>query len=491
MNFLEKYTATDENEYLSDERTQSVKALQLNPKNFIGTRNPLGNTIDKMTLLRQSNVDFIPMGMNRTIRTTPLIEDTTLNYKEAYAEAAAIYLLNPLAFSATSLIADSIADARVIVEEKNGNIWEEHTENPLDYWINQIEPNNSMDIYELLRAYMTHFHTFGKVHIVMFQKNEVLPNGKLSTRNNCFDIIYPGRIAEDTVSNPYGSNWYFNPVGTDEIYPIDTEGHFMDVWYNPVAHSTGVSLPMNPLRDTFILYKLYINQIKRFFYNDATPSHILTRVVDQNKESMANSINDVDIDRAVQRIQAQVGRQGKNPNGILGLRGDWRLTPMGSKLPELVMAELFQLMQADVSGVYKIPASLFWAGMVAGGQRASRAQDSIDFYSQKIEPLQTRVIKRLGKFLVPLFIKNTNSKFRLNFDRSEMALAQYARNKDAAMYERWWKETIIPRRTILNYLNESTQGFTEEELNSLYTAGNNQDLNSAGPRQLETMNGNV
>lgn len=483
MNFLQEYTETDEN-------GNAVKGLQLNPKNFISVRNPLGSTIDKMTLLRQSNVDFIPIGTNRTIRTTPLIEDTTLNYKEAYAEAAAIYLLNPLAFSATSLVSDSIADARVIVEEKNGNTWEEHTNNSLDYWINETEPNNSMDIYEFLRAYITHFHTFGKVHAVMFQKNEVLPNGKLSTRNNCLDIIYPGRLAEDTVSNPYGSDWYFNPVGTDEIYPINQEGHFMDVWYNPVAHSTGVSLPMNPLRETFILYKLYIHQIKRFFYNDATPSHILTRAVDQNKEALANSINDEDIDRAVQRIQAQVGRGGRNPNGILGLRGDWRLTPMGSKLPDLIIDKLFQVMQADVSGVYKIPASLFWAGMVAGGQRAARAQDSIDFYAQKIKPLQDRVIKRLGKFLVPLFMKDTKVKFRLNFDRSDMALAQYARNKDAAMYERWWKETIIPRRRILNYLNESTQGFTEEELDSLYQAGNNQGLNEASPRDLETLNGN-
>lgn len=487
MNFLQPYTEIENSEY---DRNENVKAVSLS-RDFIGNRNPLGNTIDKMTILRQSNVDFVPIGMNRMIRTTPLIEDTTLNYKEAYAEAAAIYLLNPLAFSATSLIADSVADARVIVEEKNGSIWEEHTENPLAYWIDELEPNNSMDIYELLRAYVTHFHTFGKTHIVMFQKDEILPNGKLNTRNNCFDLIYPGRLAEDTVNNPYGSNWYFNPVHTDEIYPINSKGHFMDVWYNPIAHSTGVALPMNPLRDTFVLYKLYINQIKRFFYGDATPSGILTRLVDQNKEAMANSIDDAQIDHAVQRIYAQVGRGGKTPNGILGLRGDWRFQAMGSKLPELVVSELFQLMQADVSGVYKIPSSLFWAGMVAGGQRASRAQDSIDFFAQKVEPLQTRIIKRLGKFLVPLFIQNTKGKFRLNFDRSEMALAQYARNKDAAMYERWWKETIIPRRTILNYLNESTQGFTEEELNSLYSAGNNQGLNEASPRQLESMNGNV
>jgi hypothetical protein len=449
---------------------------------------PLSRTLDRVALLRQSGVNFIPIGNGRTIRTSPLIEDNSVSWRERYVEAALIYLTNPLCFAAQSVINDELADARIVVEEKVGTKWKIHEDNPLIDWIQH--PNPMMDVQEFIRAYSTHLHTFGGVYSFMFQPNDIFPNGKINQKPNCLDIIFPGRIAEDTVSNPYGIDWWYLPMGYEEPLKLSPESLFVDVLYNPLAHNLGVSLPNSPLDIIFAIHKLYMQNVKRFFDIGAVPTHLLTRMVDITKEASAMGINDEQIEEAVQRIYNQVGRQGRRPNGILGLRGDWRVTRLGSPLPELMNKDLLQYIDALISGVYKIPPSLFWAGMQSSNQRASRQQDSIDFYNMKIRPLLIRITSRLSHFLVPKFIKEPKSgkqTFRIGFDVSEMPLAQYAVTKQYRMYERWYQLRLIQRGTFLNYVNEPTTDLTDEELNEWYSGSNNSNgMNiGAGDQPIE------
>jgi hypothetical protein len=455
---------------------------------FYKPQRPLSRTLDRVALLRQSGMNFIPVGNGKTIRTSPFIEDSTANWRERYVEAALIYLTNPLCYSAQSLINDELADARIVVEEKQGSKWKIHDDNPLINWLQH--PNPTMDIQEFMRAYSTHLHTFGSVYAFMFQKGDIFPNGKINQDVNCLDIIFPGRIAEDTVSNPYGIDWWYLPNGYEEPLKLSPESLFTDVLYNPIAHSLGVSLPNSPLETVFAIHKIYMQNIKRFFDIGAVPTHLMTRVVDITKDANSMGITDDLIEESVQKIYNQVGRGGRRPNGILGLRGDWRVTRLGSPLPELMNKDLLQYIDALVSGVYKIPPSLFWAGMESSGQRASRQQDSIDFYNMKIRPLLIRITSRLSHFLVPLFIPNSKAKFRIGFDVSEMPLAQYAVTKQYRMYERWYQLRLITRGKFLEYVNEPTNDLTKEEYDEFYQGGEKTGASiGTGDQSTEDNNG--
>ena len=438
-------------------------------KPFITSR-PLSREIDKLTLLRQSNVDFVPIGQGKTIRTRPLLEDSNIGWHERFVDAALIYLTNPLCYAAQSLVNDEVADGRTIVEEHVvGNRWKEHTNNPLAEWIGQ--PNPTMDIKEFLRAYATHLHIFGLVYAFMFQKGDIFPNGKINRETNCFDLIFPGRVAQDWVSNPFEADWYYQPLGYEDLPPLklSSTSLYVDVLYNPISYSIGVSLPNNPLNKIFKIHKIYLDQLERFFTEGAHPTHLLTRVVDLTKDSVAASITDDQIEEAVQRVYAKIGRSGIRPGGWLGLRGDWRVNKIGSALPELMNPDLLLYLESLVTAVWKIPPSLFWVGLKSGGQRASRQQDAIDFYNQKIKPLQERMNQRLWKFLIPKFIPNTKSKFRVWTDTSEMALAQYARSKDFRQYERWYQLNVITRGKFLEFVNEDSSDLTAEERDQFYS----------------------
>lgn len=468
---------------------RDTKAVRYEQPLFRRNR-PLASSIDRLALLRSSGVNFIPDGRTRTVRTAPMVEDSNINWRERYLEAATIYITNPLCFSAQSLLNDEIADGRTIIEEKQGSKWVEHTENDLAYWMQQ--PNVSMDWKEFLRAYSTHFHTFGGVYSFMFQKGDILPNGKINITDNCFDLIFPARIAEDTVSNPYGIDWWYLPIGRDDPLKLNPNCLFTDVIYNPIAHGTGVALPTNPLKMIFDIHRLYMKQIKRFFTDGAMPSHLLTRVIDLQKDSNATSITDDEIEETIQRIYSRVGRGGERESGWLGLRGDWRVNKLGSELPALINKEVLQYIDALISGVYKIPPSLFWAGMQSSNQRASRQQDSIDFYNMKIHPMQERITSRLGRFFVPKFLGEKNKdRFRMNTDVSEMALAQYAITKQYRMYERWYQLRIINRGKMLEYVNEPTTDLTEAQRKEWYSGSNNsQGMNAgAGEQSIEEGNG--
>lgn len=437
---------------------------------------PLVPTLDRLALLRQSGVNFIPVGGGRTIRTMPLLEDTAINWRERFIESALLYICNPMIFSAQNLINDELADCRIIVEKrKSDGTWQEEQNTDLGYWFEQ--PNPNMDAYEFIRAYSTHFHTFGCVYPFMFQPGDILPNGKINQEINCFDIIFPARIAEDTVSNPYGIDWYYQPIGhtVDEILKLNPKNLYVDVIYNPVGHNIGIALPTNPLDAILKIHRLYIMTFRRFFESGARPSHLLTRIVDQTKDTGSLSITDEEIEAAVESIYRKVGTGGSRQDGWLGLRGDWRATKMGTDFKDLVSRELLNECQTAVGAVYKVPPSLFWAGLEAGGGRATRQQESIDFYNMKIKPLRQRILGNLSRFLVPLFEKGSTSRdYRLAADISESGLAQYAFTKQARLYERWYQLRAITRGVFLRYVNEDKYADTlDKSCYDEYYSGSN------------------
>jgi hypothetical protein len=449
-------------------------AVQYTQNLFLRKR-PLQQRIEKLALLRASNVDFIPLdGMGRTIRTSPLIEDSSITWRERFVEAAIIYITNPLCFVAQSVINDELADCRFIVEEKQGYKWVEHTDNPLAYWLPY--PNQTMDIKEFIRAYSTHWHTFGTVNAFMFQQGSILPNGKINDTKNCLDLIFPGRIAEDTESNSNQVEWLYMPLNYDGYLRLDSASLMIDVVYNPVAHSVGIALPTNPLDKIFRIHRLYMQQIEKFFTQGAMPSHILTRLIDIQKEASALSIDDAEIEQAIDRLYARVGRGGTRENGWLGLRGDWKVNKVGTDLDVLVNKDLLHLCDTAVGAVYKIPSSMFWAGIENGSQRANLQQDSINFYNMKIKPFRERITDHMSKFLVPLFIKGkTARQYRISADVSESALAQYSNTKQFRMYERWWQLRVINRGTFLEWVNEPeiARELEDDQYNEYYSGSNN------------------
>jgi hypothetical protein len=195
---------------------------------------------------------------------------------------------------------------------------------------------------------------------------------------------------------------------------------------------------------------------------------VLSRRYDFSKEDIPDMPDEV-VEEAVRRVSSQSLRTGVQD--MIGLAGDWNINKIGSMLPELINKDLLHQIEILVKGVYGVPASIFWAGLAESNQRASRQQDSIDFYQDKIHRFQKRIANRLGDFLIPKVLPKAR-KFRLYYDVSEMPLAQYSVTKDYRMYERWWIRGVIKRGRFLEKVNEPTDDYTQEELEEYYASGN-------------------
>lgn len=439
--------------------------VQYKPKYF-ETRNPYAERLDRLSLLNRAAVDFIPVSRKGgTMETNPLIETDDIFWEKRYSHAARIMITNPLCFAATRILQDTMSDAPLVVQERQSDgEWKNHESNELAQWLEQ--PNLTMDNEELNVAYTTHIHTFGCIYAIMFQKGDILPNGMRCTSPNQFEPIYPQRFLAQREG--MRMKYYYQPIGYEQWLDLKPENVFMDVLYNPIAHGIGISLPSNPLRQVFRIHQLYFNQIESFFSKGAKADYVLSRRYDFSKEDIPEIPDDV-VEEAVRRVSSQSMRTGVQD--MIGLAGDWQVNRIGSMLPELMNKDLLHQLEILIKGVYGIPASIFWAGLAESNQRASRQQDSIDFYQDKIHRFQKRIAKRLGNFLIPMVLKG-KGKFRLFYDVSEMPLAQYTTTKDFRMWERWWIRGVIKRGRFLQKVNEPTNNYTSEELEEYYAGGN-------------------
>jgi hypothetical protein len=439
--------------------------VEYKPKYF-ETRNPYAERLDRLALLNRAAVDFIPIGRKAiTMDTNPLIETDDIFWERRYSHAARIMLTNPICYTATRILQDTMSDAPLVVQERQSTgKWKNHDANELALFLEH--PNPSMDNEELNVAYTTHMHTFGCIYIIMFQKGDILPNGLRCEVNNQFEPIYPQRFLVQTEGMT--RRYYFLPIGREEWIEVKKENVFMDVFYNPIAHGIGVSLPSNPLRKIFEIHELYFQQIRSFFTKGAKADYVLSRRYDFSKEDIPDMPDEV-VEEAVRRVSSQSLRTGVQD--MIGLAGDWNINKIGSMLPELINKDLLHQIEILVKGVYGVPASIFWAGLAESNQRASRQQDSIDFYQDKIHRFQKRIANRLGDFLIPKVLPKAR-KFRLYYDVSEMPLAQYSVTKDYRMYERWWIRGVIKRGRFLEKVNEPTDDYTQEELEEYYASGN-------------------
>lgn len=447
-------------------------------KPYFLPKNPLGAVFDSVQLLRRSNVDFIPANTRGgTIRTRPFIEDDRVNWRERFLDAAMIYLTNPLCFAAQTLRSDTIADAPLIVEEKQGTQWVYHDQNPLYQWLEQ--PNENMDSAEFVKAIDIHRSTFGCNYNVMFQKGDPLPNGHYCQRDNNFEVVFPARIIPDNETSKIETLWWYIYHGAQRPIPLDPANLFIDVVYNPIAHQIGVSLPNNPLKLVFEIHNNYMKGIARLFKRGGIPKFLLTRAVDIQKDPNFD-LEDNEVEEAVERVYARVGEGGSDPNGILGMKGDWRFQKVGSYLPELMSKDLLHYIESLVQSVYGVPPSLFWVGLQLSNQRASRQQDSLDFYNQTVHPAHQRIEKRLTRWAVPKFLPGKEGKFRIHFDTDNMPLAQYVRSIKNREAERQWQMQLLNRGEARNALNLPINNLTDEEKKEYYSGTRNEENLSVG-----------
>lgn len=466
-------------------------AISISPKGFSFFPQGLAPQIDKLDLLRQVNVDFLPLdSKGRTIRTRPLIEDDKLNWREEYLRAAKVLLQNPLCYIATNLLSDVLSDVNYIVKEKQGNTWVKHSNNALSVWLEQ--PNPRMDKIEFVKAYITHWVNFGKVQAVMFQKNDISPNGSIVKENNTFEIIFPTRIYKN-LENPNNETYEYAPLRSDRNFTLKPENVFTDVKYNPMAWDTGTALPNNPLRSIFDIHGLYIDVFHNLFSKGGIPSYILSRILDANKEPTSmGSITQESVDEEIERIYSKVGLKGDHRNGILGLKGNWELNRIGTPLSDVMQPEIMQWIETLVSGVYGIPASVFWAGLQFSNQRASRQMDVSDFYANTVSRTMKRVARNLGQFTVPKFLGSRwQERFTIYPDVSEMPLAQHVRAKDNREAERHWQLRITDKGYTYERLGLDTSRLTEEQKKEFYDGKVEKDnLNAGkGEQSIEENNG--
>ena len=451
----------------------------------------LRRRLDKSTILQSAVRDFQPVDdIGNTLRTSPLDAEKTAAYR--YLQAAIIMTSNPLCFIATKALQDEVTSAKLIVEEKQGNTWVKHEGSELEDLIE--EPTEYSDKLDFLRAYVAQLPNFGKVQILVLGQGDTLPDGRINNKPIAMDIPMPTRLVKD-FRVPTQERYLYQPLFATKSVSVEGDRVITDKSFNPVNPYEGISVTGDVLDGIFNIDRQYRKMVSDFFDDGGMPRGLLIKRIDVTKDPNEMAITpDTEVTAQIQKLYNQVNQRGRRRN-LAGIKGDWDYKQLTAGLTDLLNKDLTHHLEVLVSGVYGVPASLFWVGLQLSNQRASRQMDAIGFYSRTIynlmQGIETKLTRKLLK-TIQIYTGVNLKKFRLRFDTSEMPLAQFTRLSDNREKERWWQEQIIPRGYLYDFLNLDKSRLTGEQLEEMYqgSKGAGADLNiGKGSQSIEEGNG--
>lgn len=429
---------------------------------------------DKDRLKRFGEFDFVPFGEGTAIQTG---NQSRRGVDQDIEFAALIAAYNPLALSATKALTDTIGSTELVIQEKTGNTWTTHTNNPVYDFFEQPAPN--LDKWDILTLYVSDLFNLGVARGVMFGKGDVLPDGSRVMDRPAFDFVLPSLLKK--VENEF---IYFSKQGSAPVHSDRVFNHYKDA---STKRLLGEKTTPKGLLRVIQLHEFYLKYLTDFFIDGGIPHFLLIRRVDITKEGTISSIDQNTIDAQVEKLYTKTARKGRRKN-LVGLQGDYELKELGSPIENILQSDLVHFIETLVSSVYGVPPSIFWAGLQFSNQRASRQMDGIDFYSRTINNLISRIETRFSSFFPPLLDGN-KSRFRIKLSTEAMPLAQDVRLKRFRFFERLWQLQILNLGQITELLDFSTKHLTEEQKISYYKGGSANLNVGAGSQNVDSNNG--
>jgi hypothetical protein len=314
---------------------------------------------------------------------------------------------------------------------------------------------------------------------IIYGQNQRTFTGEVTTQYATFEFELPTRLKRTK-----GGYYYLKD---DKELPVK-EASVFNHYKDPSARRVlGEMFTPKTTKQILDIHRIYIDYIHSFFKDGGIPEYLLVRNIDVNKEpNILSNISRNEITEEIERFYSNVNGANGRKN-VVGLRGDWDLKQLGSPIENILQPQIVQWIELTISAHYGVPPSLFWAGLQYSNQRASRQSDSIDFYQRTISNLLQRLEERLTKFFCTI-LNDSNSKFKVQFDRKTMPLAQDVLIRDGVQVQREWTQKMLTREQMSEKAGIDVSHLTEEEKKSYYDGSPN--LNSAnGDKATQANNG--
>ncbi len=139
--------------------------------------------------------------------------------------------------------------------------------------------------------------------------------------------------------------------------------------------------------------------VRNFFFNDATPSGILT-----TEQVLAKD----DVKRL--REEWEAGHRGlSNAHKIAVLSGGLKFQEIQRSLSELEFTEVLKMLRDDILAIYRVPKHIL--GITEDVNRANAEAAEYTFAKRTIQPKLKRLEEQLNEFLLPQFEENLVLKF--------------------------------------------------------------------------------
>lgn len=196
--------------------------------------------------------------------------------------------------------------------------------------------------------------------------------------------LHPSRV-KPVVGKYYVEKYEYTYKGSITYFSIDDIIHFKT--YNPFSDVVGLSTieTARSTIETDIFSKEYI---RRFYYNDATPSGILTTPdeINQDKADLIKS----------KWNEAYAGF--KRAFKVAVLSGGLTYTSVSPKQSDMQFVEQSKLTRDDILALFGVPKTIL--GIVEDVNYASAKASNYIFSSRNIYPKENRIVDYLNEFYV-------------------------------------------------------------------------------------------
>lgn len=301
---------------------------------------------------------------------------------------------NSIVYRAISILSDSVASIPFDIYHKNKKgYWEVDGKSTLHKLLS-IHPNNRMNSYELIEGTVIQLILEGNAYLYI-------------TRNTDYEItgltlLYPKTVFYNIDRNEYTVTDTYNKIkgifGPDKIIHIRHKS-INTLKGDSIIKYAGKTIGLSSAAD---------NEALNTFQNGGRLKGIISS---ENSLTGFSAATDSQVETIAQNLQAEID-SGKD---ILTLQSGAEFKPMSQSMRDLQIVDIKNVTLADLTRYFGIsPVKL---GILMGGNYQAALQDSINFYTDTLNPLLTKIERAFNDKLIP---ESVNSKYKVEFDRTAL-----------------------------------------------------------------------
>jgi HK97 family phage portal protein len=299
-----------------------------------------------------------------------------------------------IVYRGISILSDSVAAVPLTIYHKNKDgFFVEDINHPL-YKILNVSPSRRQTSYEFLENIIVHLIVYGNAYIYIKRNGDYEVSDLI--------LLYPNTVTYDELRNSYTVS--------------DSYNHIMgNVSTSNIIHIRHKSL------GTYVGQSVFTYAGRTIALANSTDKEALSTLekggkfkgIISSESSLTgfSAATDSQVDIVRDNLQAQID----SGNDILTLQSGTEWHPISQSMRDLQLVDLHNTTLSDLARYFGIsPVKL---GIVIGGNYQAALQDSLNFYTDTLNPLLTKIEKAFNKMLIP---STVTLKYKIAFDRKTL-----------------------------------------------------------------------